>query len=487
VNKRKIIAFAVGPLASAALTLITLPIITWFYSAEDIGRISMLQVVVNLVVLLFTLGLDQAYIREYHEVANKQVLFKASMVPGFLLLTIFLLLCLFFPGWISDVLFKIDSQRLSLLVSLCLVAAFISRFLSLILRMQERGLAFSMSQMLPKLLFLVVIGTLVSIQAKHSLLDLVIAHTASFIMVTLVFAWNTRKDWHGVMHCTIDWKQLGKMLKFGAPLIFGGLTSWGMMVSDKLFLRNFSSFAELGIFSVAVSFASVAVIFQSIFSTVWVPTVYKWAAEGINIDKIDQVTESVLALVVFLFSLCGLFSWLIQFFLPAKYNSVQYIVVACMACPLFYTLSETTVVGIGVSRRSSLSMTASFAAFIVCLITNFIFVPRYGASGASIASAIAFWCFFFFRTELAIIAWRPLPRLKLYGPTLICLVAATAFARFGPAHHGLFRVSWSVMLIAAGVLFRRLVAELVREAIAEAEKFINLRQILHKIGSGNEG
>ena len=56
-TRNKILSYAVGPIGSAAIGFITLPIITWFYSVEDIGRISMLQVVASFSVLLFCLGL----------------------------------------------------------------------------------------------------------------------------------------------------------------------------------------------------------------------------------------------------------------------------------------------------------------------------------------------------------------------------------------------------------------------------------------------
>ncbi|MBG5678006.1 oligosaccharide flippase family protein, partial [Pseudomonas aeruginosa] len=86
---RKIAVFAIGSIGSAVLGLITLPIITWFYSAEDVGRIAMLQVASNFCVLLFCLGLDQAYVREYHEEKNRSALLKSCLFPGlfFLLLS----------------------------------------------------------------------------------------------------------------------------------------------------------------------------------------------------------------------------------------------------------------------------------------------------------------------------------------------------------------------------------------------------------------
>ena len=65
-NPKKIASFALGPIGGAALGFITLPIITWFFSQEDVGRMAMLNVAVSFSILLYTLGLDQAYVREFH-------------------------------------------------------------------------------------------------------------------------------------------------------------------------------------------------------------------------------------------------------------------------------------------------------------------------------------------------------------------------------------------------------------------------------------
>ena len=152
-NPKKIAAFSLGPLGGALLGFITLPIITWFFSQEDIGRLAMLNVVISFSILLFSLGLDQAYVREFHEIKSKPALFKTTLLPGLVLIFIVLGVLLCFDNVISLWLFEIDSVLLSLLVSVAVLSAFLSRFLSLILRMNEQGLAYSMSQLLPKLLY----------------------------------------------------------------------------------------------------------------------------------------------------------------------------------------------------------------------------------------------------------------------------------------------------------------------------------------------
>ncbi|MDC4574543.1 oligosaccharide flippase family protein, partial [Acinetobacter baumannii] len=95
-NKSKLLAYAIGPIGSGFLGLITLPMVTWFYSVEDVGRISMLQVCTSFFILLFCLGLDQAYVREYHESKNKPLLFKVVLWPSLLLGIIFLLIIIIY-------------------------------------------------------------------------------------------------------------------------------------------------------------------------------------------------------------------------------------------------------------------------------------------------------------------------------------------------------------------------------------------------------
>lgn len=418
-------------MGSAAVAFITLPIITWFYSAEDIGRIAMLQLASSFCILLFSLGLDQAYVREYHEAPQKPALLKAALTPGLVLLTIALGITLLIPGALSSTVFSVESVEVSWLVAGCLLAGFASRFLSLILRMQERGLAFSMSQILPKAIFLMVIGGYYMLTVAFDFLHLIIAHTISILAVTLILGWNTRKQWLAMLGQRIDVPQLKSMLHFGIPLIMGGMAYWALTAMDKLFLRNMSTFEELGIYSVASSFAGAALIFQSVFSTVWAPTVYKWAAEGVNNEKIDQVTEYVLAAVVLLFALAGLLSWAVTYLLPVKYDRVQYILVACMAYPLFYTLSETTVVGLGITRKSGYAMLAAIIAALANMFGNYLLVPDYGATGAAISTAVAFWVFLFCRTELSCLVWRKIARKKLYFLSALSLIAATGTAAFG--------------------------------------------------------
>lgn len=458
---RKIAAFAIGPIGGALLGLITLPIITWFFSQEDVGRMAMLQVTIGFSTLLFSLGLDQSYVREFHEVENKPALLKRAILPGLALLVITLAVLLSLGGALAGWLFEIPEWHLSLLVATALVASFVSRFLSLILRMNERGLAYSVSQVLPKLLLLVIIGTYVLTGADKTLTNLVLANSFALVLVCAVFAFNTRQEWMAGIVSTLDLQHLKSMLRFGLPLILGGLAFWGLTAIDKIFLRALASFEELAVYSVAVSFAAAATILKSVFSTVWAPMVYKWASKGEGLENVHKVSRYILALVVMIFCLAGLLSWIITFFLPAEYAGVQWIVVSCLGAPLLYTLSETTVVGIGISRRSSFAMMAAVVAFAINLLGNWMLIPQFGAAGAAVSTCVSFWIFFLLRTEFSIYLWKPMPRLLLYGYSAVAVAGASVFTLWGVRLGQWTSVFWLIFLGFVVITFRNELRETV--------------------------
>ena len=451
-TRNKILGYAVGPIGAAMIGFITLPIITWFYSVEDVGRISMLQVVVSFSLLLFCLGLDQAYVREYYEHETKPKLFKTALLPGFILsLLVFITIFIIDTQLISKWLYNISSAYLSIVSIACFLLSLVSRFLSLILRMEERALAYSMSQLLPKVLFLIFILTTVWLGFKKDAYNLITAHTLSITAVFLVFAWNTRKEWMKALKYKIDLKELNHLLSFGLPLVIGGLASWGLDVMDKLFLRTMSTFSELGVYSVAVSISGVASIFAGIFNTIWAPMVYKWVNDGVDLAKIDEISEHLLAAIYFVAVLSGCFSWILPHFLPKEYMAIQYLITTCLLGPLFYTLSETTAVGITITRKTKLSMMASIGAMLVNLIGNYALVPKMGAVGAAISTAISFWVFYILRTEFSCHIWRKTSNSKSYFIITLLLVVSI-FHTAVYQESKIFIVIW-IVLFALGFLF----------------------------------
>ncbi len=453
-NIRTTLAFSIGPIVTAGLGLVTVPAIAWIFPPADVGRLNIVQIAVSFGVLLFNLGLDRAYVREYHEWSDRGALLKACFVPGFALMLLTMLVTLPFDQRIADWLFGLRHIVYYWVLVACVMASFISRFLSLILRMQDRGLAFSMSQVLPKVLLLLLVGALAFPVFSKSFGELEIAYLASLLSVLLIYSWNTWREWRPALRATVSRAQVRGLLGYGVPLIFAGVAYWGLDATSTLTLRSLSTLSELAVYSVSMSFAGVGVVFQTIFTVLWAPLVYKWVAHGVDMRRVDHIAQQALAVVCVIWVLSGVFSWLTDFVLPARYLQVKYFVLCCIGEPLLYTLSEVTCVGIGITRRTMLSLWSTIVALTVNVAVSIWLVPKYGAAGAVVANAVAFLVFFIARTEASAYVWRSFPRARLYAFATAGVGLSIATLVFGPRSPVHYSFVWLALLPVVVWVFR---------------------------------
>lgn len=449
-NAKKILSFSIGPIGAALLGVVTLPLLAWFFPVEDVGRFAMLQVAISLSVFLFCMGMDQAYVREYCEVSDKPSLFKTVIHPSFLMMIFLLITISLIPLSLSQILFGYDSVVLSSLLILSVILFYNSRFLGLILRMQERGLAYSIGQITPKVVFLGVIMAVVSLDSGASFEVIMIANTFSIVIFFVVLGWLTRAEWSQSFKSKVDRAKQRKMLRYAIPLVGSGLAFWSLTTLDKIFLRSWSSFEELGVFSIAATLAGVALVLQSIFSTIWPPVIFKWASEGVNLLKFKNLMDYISLVVILIWSLVGGLSWFITFLLPAEYSNVQYIILAVIAYPLLYTMSEVMGVGIAIKRRTIFFLVASLIALLINVVMNWVLIPKYGASGAAIATAISFFVFFSIRTEFSAHVWESFERFRIYGLLFLLILLGVLFNVF---QVGSLTISLSYFVVGLLALF----------------------------------
>lgn len=415
--------YALGPIGAGALSVLTLPFITWFFEAEDVGRVAMLQVAISFGTLIFTLGLDQAFVREYHEAGDRARLLVSTILPSVLVLVLAALAVLAIDSnLISSVLYSISASNYSVFTVLAVAVGVLSRFFSLLLRMEGRALAFSSTQVSPKAFFLLFILLVIPLGLSRNFNTLFVASILSFFGSFIITLYLVRSALVDAFQSSPVSLEIKKYLLFGLPFMVGGVASWSLNLADRVLLRSFSSLAELGVYSVSASIAAGVAIGGSILTTIWVPTVYRWVSQGESREKIVLVGSYAAAGAYFLFSFSGLVLWIVPFFLPENYRAVQFLLPACVAAPVFYALSEITGVGIGISRRSALAMVAAIVAAGFNGVIGYFLIPEHGASGAAIATSVSFFLYLVLRTEFSVRAWEKIPRAKLYCSSLLSLV-----------------------------------------------------------------
>lgn len=451
--------FIVGSLASSSLSFISIPIIAWAFPGAAIGKVALLISTSGLANILFSLGLDQSYTREFYKAPNQAALMLNAIGPGAALFTLVAALLLALqPTWLSWMLFGQESLALSVFVIAYIFIVIFSRFLALSHRMGEDGRRYALSFIFTKITFVALI-VFAYTKPSPGLFELLAAHGASVGVGLIYLLATTRSLWLQFRFTLIDRQLLRKLLSFGLPMAMSGLLFWGLEGVDKFMLRSLSSFSELGVYSIALSIAAMANVATSMFTTIWIPIVYRWVANEEDLSRIDQVTRQTLAGAVFLIGGTGALSWLLEYILPLQHRVVQHLITACMLWPVFYALSETTGLGIAITRSSRFGLLVAAVSLGVNVGLNLVLLPRLGSSGAAVSLAVGIWLFMALRTEVSRRIWRPVPRLSLYTWTLAALALSSAHALLGPSARTTLLACWAAFLAIACLAFRSSIAQ----------------------------
>ena len=441
--------YAVGPVGNAAVGLLLLPLMSWYFSDSDIGRLVLLQTVAGLGIIVLGFGLDQAYIREFHTDVNHAVLLKSLAFPPMVLsAAVAAALWLWRPQWPAGQVLSLPDASLGVLCLLFVYASLSARYLSLVLRMRERALAFSLAQILPKLSALLLIAACMLSGRQADTFLLLSVHVAGQWLAVAVLLWQVRQELSAAWRAGFSWRRLYSALAYGLPLAVAGVAYWGFTSADRWLLKALAGLDGVGVYSLAAAFGAAALVFQSVFATVWSPLVFKWAADGGGREQVAAAARHMSAAICAIVGLSGLCSPLIAHLLPTTYADVPYILLCTLLFPLFYTLTEVTGIGVHVCRRTVCLVLVSLAALLLNLFLLHLFIPLWGARGAAMATALSFWLFFAGKTELSARLWQPLPRRRVYGATVSCLLACLAYTRWGsPAAYVYFVPLWLVFLV----------------------------------------
>jgi O-antigen/teichoic acid export membrane protein len=401
---KKLMGFSLGPVLGALISFITIPLTTHFVTPSEFGQASMFSLFQILIVAFLYLGFDQAYTREYHESNNKNNLMKnALLVPLFLSIIIFIFISINLD-MVSKMLFESTKYKIAaFLFGLTIIFMTVERFILLSIRMEEKALEYSIFNVVIKLIILVITIFYVTFIGKDFLAVVYSNALGQLICDLLLFI--RYKDNLIFWDFKFDKELVLKLIKFGIPLVIASSLSNLLNSLDRIFLRNWSNFTEIGIFTAALKISATLSIIQASFTSFWVPTAYRWYNQNKHIKHFEIVSNVLLLLMSFLLCLILLFKNFIVVLLSNGYEDSKYIIGLLCLQPIMYTVSETTTLGIVFSKKSYLNITISILAILPNILLNITLVPKYGAVGASIATGLSYIVFFIGRSYFSNKNW----------------------------------------------------------------------------------
>lgn len=182
------------------------------------------------------------------------------------------------------------------------------------------------------------------------------------------------------------------LLGFGWPLVFSFVSYWVLQLSDRYLLSRLSSLEETAKYAIAYTLGTaISVVILGPFTLAW-PTTMFTIARGKDapymFQKVFRWLSLFLLLAALSLSFCGVL--MLNWFFPAAYHSVAFVIPIVSASMVFYGIYYIFMIGANIKRKTWTSSIFTTLAAIVNLLMNLALIPRYGAMGAALSTLVAY-------------------------------------------------------------------------------------------------
>ena len=388
---KEISVYSIGNILVKGLGFASVVLYSNFLTKHQMGVYGYINAVTGLLASLMLLGIDNAYARyffEYKSKENRKILTATTIF--FLLLWsngIAIFFC-FFSKQFSLILFQNTKYYL------VLILAFISLPIKLILNICNQVLRNQFKAKTVVALdfffsFTVLTLTFIFLKFYNLKIEAIFVSIIISGFLILPFEFYSIKD---LITFNIDLTIIKKMIIFGAPFFPTSLAYWIFSSADRIMLKNMKGLESVGIYTVALSLASVVNILSYAISQAWSPN-------AINIFETDPHKASVyygkfldflLFLIFIILFFVSAFGREILLLFFSGYQQSFYPMLILVTGAGFQITTQITAIGISLKKKT---MYFAYLTFFIALLNiglNYIFIPFLSEKGAALATTISY-------------------------------------------------------------------------------------------------
>ena len=399
---KKLLQFSIGSFAAAAVSFFTTPVVTYFIIPEYFGVATLFSTVAVFLFPIINFGTDQAFMRFFYEKKgdDRYILLWSCLFPCF---CIFIFLCtglLIFSHRVSLYFFDKDIPYLVVLLCIDLFFRLIQRYSILTIRMQQKALLFSLLNF-----FLSITNTMTiiiySLCFEKSYLAIIYGGIVSNLVASIIAILIEHRFWFSKFRITSV--GIREVLSYSVPLVAAHFLSTLFDGIDKYCLKQFSTFYELGLYSVSFKIIAALRLVQSGFSMYWTPAAFEhYEKHRDDTSLYETVFENLLLFLISVSLLLIIFKDIIVLILSRQYSASAHIMPFLVFLPVMYTITEVSNLGIYFKKKMMYETYTFIILDVVAVGLNFVFLAKFGAKGAAMVISIVYLCYFYVRTFFSI-------------------------------------------------------------------------------------
>jgi O-antigen/teichoic acid export membrane protein len=426
---KSFLSFSLGTWLRAFIYVFTTPIITYLINPEEFGKSAMYATAFGVINTIVLFGTDQSFVRFFYdyEEDKKNELLWSCLLPSVIIATILSMVVLVLSDRISVALYGQKYDFINLIFVVNIYLSLFQRYNQLIVRMLKKGMLYSLIDIVAAVS--TTVFTIIFALFSRTFYSIILGGIVGTICALLVGISQGRNYWKITRPKKEDLKEV---LKYSAPFVPTMLLFWLFSSIDRISLRQYSTFVQIGIYSAAFKVAQVLSLVQSGFTTFWVPMAYERYSKNNQDTSFFVRANEMVSFVMFSvgFLLLG-FKDILFLLLARSYRESSMVFPFLSFLPIMYSISETTVVWINFKKKSYWHMLITTVSALTNYIGNTLLVPIYGARGAAISTGISYIVFFWMRTLVAMRLYPKagynLKKVTLVTILMVCVALIETF------------------------------------------------------------
>jgi len=400
----KFLKFSYGSWIGLIIGVATTMLTTRLLLPDAFGKASMFDMFIQVSLIIAIFGTDQSFIRFFYEekpAKRGALLYNSLRVP---MITTIIMLVIFIILYKPISYFLIGKADFIFIiwVALGVIAQIVFRYAQLVIRMQQKGNLYSLLEVFRRLFNLIFILVLFYLMGSRFEV-LIYSKVLTTLILVLIAMYFGRQFWSlsnlrvkNVQHSQSD------IFRFGSPFVLTVFISWLFEAFDKIALRLWSDFGELGLYAAAMRLVVLLIVLKQTFSTFWTPVAYEKFEENPEDKSFFRSISVLVSFAMFIVAIVSIAGKdIIIMLLGSNYKEASSIMPFLVFMPVFYTISETTVMGINFFKKTKWHILIAGIACLINIFGNWLLVPAHGAIGASVSTAFSYIIFFTLRTMIS--------------------------------------------------------------------------------------
>lgn len=386
---KSVFKFCLPSVFSALVGILVIPIVSRFYPTEEYGKINLFYSMGSIIMSLFLLGWDNAYIRFFHEpmrsINSRQMFGMSVAVVAMTAVTTTAVAYFVFPEQILSYLFD-ETQRKWLILLLALYSASQSVLRMQILksRLEMNAVGYNVRQML--MLFATRLSFVAALFISTSFIPAVVIMTLATTVLSLGIAVFSR-DTISMRFSGVKKADVSAVFRFALPTMPNAVITYLNNTISKMVLSGFGAFAAVGIISVASSVSNLFSLIPTAFAIYWSAYMYK------NYDKqqawICKVHDWICILSIVIVLGIYILQDVLYAIVGGEYQASQPYFMIMMLMPIQSLLTETTSYGITIAKKTQHALFISVLTCGMNLLISMLLVPTMNDLGAALGTGVS--------------------------------------------------------------------------------------------------